>query len=73
MKSSTIQAILFKKNYYNSYSARKYMKKHKFKPIKRVHKTKNFLRYRLKNPSIFNSFITIKINNNKIHLIIGNK
>lgn len=69
--SNNIQAVLFKKKYYTSEQARKYLKKKKYKPIKRVHKTENFLRYRLKNPELFNSFITKKINKNKIHLIIG--
>ncbi len=46
----SVQSVLFDRKKYNCYEARKWLKKHKFKPIKRVDKTKNLLRYRLINP-----------------------
>jgi len=48
--STKIQAILFKRNKFDSKKARKFLDKHNHKPIKRVHKTTNYLRYRLTKP-----------------------
>ena len=48
---SKIQSILFDKKYFNTDKARNWLKKNNFKPIKRVHITKNFLRYRILYPS----------------------
>lgn len=46
-----VQAILFKKKYYSTKRARKWLKDNNFRAIKRVHKTNEFLRYRLRKPS----------------------
>jgi len=46
-----IQAILFNINSWTSTTARNWLKKHGYNPIKRVHKTEQFLRYRLREPS----------------------
>jgi hypothetical protein len=49
---SKIQAIIFAiKNFPKSEDAREWLRKHKYKPIKRVHRTKKFLRYRLAEPN----------------------
>jgi hypothetical protein len=70
---SNIQAVIFEKKYWDAKSAKAFLNSHKIRPIKPVHKTTNFLRYRLKDPKIFNHFITKK--NKKIHLsyIVGFK
>ena len=69
--SSSIQAIIFQKKYYTTKKARTFLKKNKFTPIKRVHKTNEYLRYRLQNPSKFKRFITKSILKGKVKLIIG--
>ena len=48
---SKIQTILFSKDKYDATKARKWLKDNNYKPIKRVHKTENFLRYRIRNPT----------------------
>jgi len=48
--TTKIQAILFEKDKFTADKARKFLKKHKYRPIKRVHKTENYLRYRLVKP-----------------------
>ncbi len=45
-----IQSVLFYKNKFDTKTARMFLKKMKLKPIKRVHKTKTYYRYRIKNP-----------------------
>lgn len=47
---SSIQSIIFKKDKYTTDEARKWLKKHKHIPIKRVDKTKEYLRYRIAEP-----------------------
>ena len=42
-----IQSIIFDKRKYSNSSALLFLKKHNYKPIKYVHSTDNFLRYRL--------------------------
>lgn len=56
--SDNIQAILFKKKYWNTERAREYLKSRNYEPIKRVHKTKNYLRYRLQEPDFEAEYIT---------------
>ena len=48
--STEIQAIIFEKENFSADDARKWLQKHNYNPIKRVDKTKNFLRYRLTEP-----------------------
>lgn len=67
---SKIQSVLFPIKKYSIEDARKWLNKEKLKPIKRVHKTDNFYRYRIENPKDFQKF-TIKTLNNEIELIIG--
>lgn len=77
--SSDIQAIVFlpsKKFPYTSDSARRWLKSHNLIPIKRVDKVKNKddkitqLRYRIKDPKQFKSYITKKTKEN-INIVIG--
>lgn len=53
-----IQALLFDKNKFTTSEAREWLKKHKHKPIKRVHITENYLRYRLRPPNKKYNYIT---------------
>lgn len=72
MKSSDIHSVLFDINNWDTLEARKWLKNHNLKPIKNVHKTEHFLRYRIKDPSIFTHFITKTIDHGKgIKIIIG--
>lgn len=66
----TIQAVLFDKNKWTTVEARNYLKKHRYVPIKYVHKTNDYLRYRLQDPDLFKSFITKDLGNG-IKLVIG--
>ena len=45
-----VQAILFDKTIYDEKKAAKWLKDHKIHPIKEVHVTENYYRYRLKVP-----------------------
>jgi len=49
--STEIQALLFDQKHWTTDTARKWMQDHNYDPIKRVHKTTKYLRYRLKEPS----------------------
>ncbi len=64
-----LQSVIFNKKKFTSTSARAFLKRKKLKPIKRVDVTKNFLRYRIRPPWIFKSFITRKVGN--VQYIIG--
>ena len=68
MINSEIQAVLFKNT--TTENARKWLSKKKLKPIKRVHKTKNYYRYRINNPKKYKRMRFKKINEN-ISFIIG--
>jgi hypothetical protein len=48
--ADNIQAVLFDKNYWNTNAARAYLKANGKQPIKRVHTTDNYHRYRLIEP-----------------------
>ena len=69
---SKIQSILFDKNLWNNEGALLWLKEHNLIPQKKVHYTKNFLRYRLRNPNNFTAFFTKKLENG-IELIFGLK
>lgn len=65
-----IQAILFNRNEWTLEETKNYLKHHNIIPIKKVHKTKQFYRYRLINPdSNKYKYYTKKLNNG-IDLII---
>lgn len=65
-----IQSIIFEKNKWSNKTAKKWLRDNMYSPIKPVHATSNFLRFRLHNPELFKSFITKKLPNG-IELIIG--
>ncbi len=67
-----IHTIVFSNKYWTPKTATEWLKKHtsNFKPIKRVHKTLNTFRYRLRDPKLFKSFITKKTKLG-INIVIG--
>ncbi len=56
--ASTIQSISFPADKYTAKRAMKWLKEHKVKPVKRVDKTDNMLRYRIAEPKEFGRFAT---------------
>lgn len=64
-----IQAVIFRKKYYNIKDARYWLKINNLKPIKPPHQTVNFYRFRIMDPDQFKSFITKKFKT--FDLIIG--
>jgi hypothetical protein len=69
---SEIQAVIFNKQVWNQNKAQQELKKMGLKPIKPVHETSNYLRYRLHDPSQYTHFVT-KPNQNQFKLVIGFK
>lgn len=67
--SSKIQAVIFNIDMWTTDKARKWLKEHDLIPIKRVHKTARFLRYRIMEPT-FNHYKT-KILDNGIEIVYG--
>lgn len=68
-----IQSIIFTKQKWDATGARKWLKKHNFKPIKRVHKTERYLRYRLRDPGIYSKFRTLTRDPSGILFVLGRK
>lgn len=66
----SIQAVLFDKNYWNSRNARYHLKASGHQPIKRVHITDKYLRYRLIEPNYDKYNYIIRRGNNHIDYII---
>lgn len=66
-----IHTIAFDKDKWTCDSARKWLKENNYKAIKPVHKTANYLRYRLRDPELFKSFVTKKIEDKGINIIFG--
>ena len=66
----SLQSVVFNVNKgWDSEKARQWLKQHKYKPLKRVHKVKNTLRYRIKEPK-YKRYITRKTNKG-VNLIFG--
>ena len=68
-----VQAVIFEKKHWNTTDARNWLKKKKYTPIKRVHITKNYYRYRILNPKKFNSFFIKKSSTKGVKYVIGTK
>ena len=66
------RSVRFSREYYNQSDAKKWLKLHKFIPIKEVDIVRNWLRYRITDPRKYNAFSTKMVNPN-IELIIGYK
>lgn len=69
---SEIQAIIFDNKKWTTMKAREWLKTHNFKPIKAVHRTLSYLRYRIRDPRKYKSFsLSKKIDG--IRMVIGYK
>jgi adenylate cyclase class IV len=69
---SHIQAVLLdKKRFKTTKKANDYVKTSSFKPIKPMHETDDYYRYRLREPNNRKYTYRIKRNPNGIHFIIG--
>lgn len=66
-----IQAVLFDITKWNTKAAKKWLAQHKLVPMKRVHKTDLFLRYRIHDPKKYSGFATKKLPNSDIVVILG--
>lgn len=69
MPNSYIQSILFKKFFFNKKKAENWIKKHHFVPIKELHETEKYLRYRLHNPNKKHHYVTKKITDGIVFII----
>jgi hypothetical protein len=70
---SRIQSVIFEKKKYNRKTAPEWLKKYNMKLLegKDVDETKNFLRYRIRPPELFDYFRIKPIENKGIKLVIG--
>jgi hypothetical protein len=67
---SNIQAVLFDIQKFNEKDINDWLKKNNFKKIKKIHKTKKYLRVRIVDPKRFKKF-RIKKTKTGIDFIIG--
>lgn len=65
-----VHSVIFDNTIYDTTHARAWLKKHKYYPIKRVDVTANYLRYRIRDPKMFKSFVTKDITHG-IKLVLG--
>lgn len=65
-----VQSILINKKKLNKRQAIDYVKKMGYFPIKPVHETLNYYRFRIYRPDVFESFITKRIND-KVTIVFG--
>ena len=54
-----IQSVLFDNTIFDTFSSKKWLREHYIKPMKKVHKTDNFLRYRIETPPKNKRYMTI--------------
>ncbi len=66
-----VHTIAFESSKWDTTKARNWLKKHKYKPIKYVHKTTNWMRYRINQPEMFKDFITKSYPEHGINIIFG--
>lgn len=64
-----IQAVLFDKDRYTTENARAFLVRHGFHPIKHVHVTDNYLRYRIREPIKNGQYLMKEIDKSGIKLI----
>ncbi len=69
---SKIQSVIFNSKKFSTTQARSWLKSHSLKAIKRVDRTNNSIRYRIKKPESFKRFTTKKTSKG-ISIIIGFK
>ncbi len=68
--SLEVQAVLFPRSSWTARGAKAWLKENKYVPIKRVHKTKHFCRYRIIDPAKFSDYRTTILDDG-IHLVMG--
>lgn len=56
-----VHSIIFDNKLFSPTTARKWLTEHDYKPIKHVDKTSNYLRYRIRDPKLFKSFVTKEV------------
>ena len=65
------QSVIFRKDLYNTTRCRRWLLKHKLKPIKKAHETSSYYRYRIKEPDYDKYEYRIKRISDGIKMIIG--
>lgn len=65
-----IQSVRFPKENWTPDKARRWLKRHYLKPIKKVDISPSFYRYRIEEPNNYKSFSTVVLNDD-IQLVIG--
>lgn len=56
-----VQSVIFPRSVFDPKKARKWLKDHHLKNIKRVHVTEDYLRYRMREPDPKGNYITVEI------------
>jgi len=70
--ANKIQAVIFNKHVWTTASARQWLQTHNYTPIKDVHETKNYYRYRIQPPETFRGYYSLPMNKYPgVILIIG--
>lgn len=64
-------SVLFDKKKYSLLEAFKWLDDHNLVPIKPVHETDNYLRFRIQNPVLFHNLKTFTLRNHGIKIIYG--
>jgi hypothetical protein len=70
MKNFFVQSILFDATVFSKTEARRWLSDHGYEPIKPVHETEHWLRYRISEPYQYNRF-RIKKFSPDIHVVFG--
>ena len=70
---SQIQSVMFNRKIWTTKMARKWLKNKKWKAIKKVDITKNFLRYRLRRPHVYKRFRIKNIKKFSMKFVLGFK
>jgi hypothetical protein len=65
-----VQSVIFHRSHWSPHKAREWLKYHNLEPIKKVHTTENYYRYRIDLPTMFSKF-RIKHLPNKVSLVLG--
>ena len=68
---TVIQAVIFNKEMYDTARCRRWLMKHKLFPIKRVHETTNWLRYRIREPDYNSNEYRTKQISNGIKIVVS--
>jgi len=69
---SELQAVIFPKTEFTSAQADEWLRKFHITPMKREHVTKNYRRYRIRDPDQYDHF-AIKDEDSGVKLVIGFK